>query len=137
MASDRTRWCSCGRAYVPDRYNAHRQWGCPRCSAKRKRERDRQRYHQRYAEDAGFRTREKARRAAARRRAKARARAAAAVPPPAVVTGPDPAVAELRHTVTGMAALLVGQADSASLGEFMQACAQRGRRLEPVRGLSP
>jgi hypothetical protein len=36
-----------------------------------------------------------------------------------------------------MAALLVGQADPASLGEFMQACAQRGRRLEPVRGLSP
>jgi hypothetical protein len=137
MASNMLR-CSCGRRYRPDRFNTHHQQGCmrPACRLQRKRQRDRQRYARRYAQDGPFRAAEKARRSQCRREAKVRLRAEAAMPEP-TPPGPPAEVAELRRTVTGLAAVLAGVTDGGALGEFLAACTERGRRLEPAQGLSP
>lgn len=135
--------CACGRLYRPDRFNAHHQKGCMEggCPCERKRRRDRQRYRDRYHGDVAFREGEKRRRAEARREAKARLRAGDG-PPPAVRPAPAapralPEVAELRHALAGMAALLAGEGDGARVGEFLGACAERGRRLAGATGLPP
>ena len=135
--------CACGRLYRPDRFNADRQKGCMRgdCPRERKRLRDRQRYKGKYCGSAEFREAEKDRRAECRRQAKARLRTGASPPlgrqagPPAAQSLPE--VAALRHTLTGMAAVLAGEGDGVSVGEFLNACADRGRRLAVGMGLSP
>lgn len=135
--------CACGRLYRPDRFNADRQKGCMRgdCSRERKRLRDRQRYRHRYRDSVKFREAEKARRAECRRQAKARLRAGAGPPggrqaEPTVAEGLLE-VAALRHTLTGMAAVLAGEGDGASVGEFLNACSDRGRRLTAAMGPAP
>ena len=143
MTRDRKRCCSCGRLYVPDPFNAHYQQGCSRaaCKRERKRRRDRERYRQRYTQDAAFRTAEKRRRCDCRRRSRARLHTGAGPPSAptadALAVGLGSAVAELQRTVVGMASLLTGQGDKGTVGEFLAACTDRGRRLEPLRETSP
>lgn len=135
--------CACGRRYRPDRFNADRQQGCMReaCARERKRLRDRERYRRRYHGDGAFREAEKSRRSECRRQAKARLRTGSGPPPtrPASAAAADrvPELAALRHTLTGMAAVLAGEGDGGSLGEFLSACADRGRRLTAAMGPSP
>lgn len=135
--------CACGRLYRPDRFNADRQKGCMRgdCPRERKRLRDRQRYRRKYHGSVKFREAEKDRRAECRRQAKTRLRTGAGPPlgrqaEPSVAQS-LPEVAALRNTVTGMAAVLAGEGDGASVGEFLNACADRGQRLAAGMGLSP
>jgi len=143
LAMSRLPRCACGRLYRPDRFNADRQKGCMRgdCPGERKRLRDRQRYQRKYHGSVEFREAEKARRAECRRQAKARFRTGAGPPPgrqaEASAAQSLPEVAVLRHTLTGMAAVLAGEGDGASVGEFLSACADRGRRLTTGMGLSP
>jgi hypothetical protein len=148
--------CSCGRSYVPEPFNAHRQQGClhPECRRERKRRRDRLRYHHKYHDDEAFRTAEKQRRVECRRQAKAQARGAtgpavgdrpaarmpadaAAAVPGGSGPGLEPRIEELHWTQAGMMALLTGEQSGESVEELLAHCTERGRRLALARGQSP
>lgn len=115
----------CGRAFVPDRYNAHHQKYCTDADCVRERKRLRQRKWQasKRLSDAAFRKRGNARCATAnaRRRALARAR----------FTPADSVVDQvsLSDVVTGLLSQLLDTTDPSSLRSSLDGYAARGRRL--------
>ncbi|MBT7165806.1 MAG: hypothetical protein HN849_16170 [Victivallales bacterium] len=115
----------CGRAFVPNRYNAHHQKYCTHgdCVRDRKRLRQRKWGASKRASDAEFRARENARCAAANQR---RRTAAKACRDPAGTVVGQVAVADV---LTGLLSQLADTTDPVLLRASMAAYAARGQRL--------
>jgi hypothetical protein len=125
MSRKLPRCAHCGRAFVPDRYNAHHQKYCTDadCVRERKRLRQREWGSRRRASDARFRARGNARCAAANRRRRAGAKAC--LEPAGTAVG-QVAVADV---LTGLLSQLADTSDPELLRTSMDAYAARGRRL--------
>lgn len=125
MSRKLLRCAHCGRAFAPDRYNAHHQKYCTHAECVRVRKRLRQRKWDasKRASDAAFRARGNARCAAAN--ARRRTAAKACRDPAATVVG-QVAVADV---LAGLLSQLADTSDPVLLRASMDAYAARGRRL--------
>lgn len=129
MARLPTRVCrACGRDYEPDARNDYHQTCCtrPRCVRDRKQQRQRLWYREKYAADASFQEKAKAR-VFRQRQGKAEAR----------VQGWSPSAAESRlrqveHALLGLAAQIGEEPDAMRARQLVSAWAETGRR----RGVS-
>jgi hypothetical protein len=115
----------CGRAFVPNRYNAHHQKYCTHadCVRDRKRLRQREWEARRRAEDAEFRATWRARCGAAN--ARRRAAAKASREPEATALGQ----VAVTDVLTGLLSQLADTSDPVLVCASMAAYAARGRRL--------